>query len=205
VHQAVDRFEGFAERYAGFPPESPERLLRALAGAIVEEPPSAGGLVIDVGCGTGIFTRQMRPALPVGTSIVGIEPSSDMRCKAADTSDASGGVTYCDGLAEKPPIGTASARAVMAATAAHWFNRPAFYSESHRVLMPSGILAIVEHVRDEENSAAAAAAVDFLALGPPGPRNPAATILAGERIRPEVAPRLAVCSVRVTQRHGRDQ
>lgn len=163
MRPARERFKGFADRYAGSRPDYPERLLRTLVQAIVEQPPPAGGLVVDIGSGTGIFTRQLRALLPVSISIVGIEPASDMRRNAADISDVSAGVTYCDGTAEKLPISTASARAVVAATAAHWFDRPAFYSEAHRVLLPSGTLAIVEYVRDDENSPAAAAVVEFLA------------------------------------------
>jgi len=56
-----------------------------------------------------------------------------------------------------------SARAVVAATAAHWFRRPAFYAEAQRVLVPDGILAIVEYVRDREGSPIAAALIEFMA------------------------------------------
>jgi hypothetical protein len=56
-----------------------------------------------------------------------------------------------------------SARAVIAATAAHWFRRPAFYAEAQRVLVPDGILAIVQYVRDREGSRIAAALIEFMA------------------------------------------
>ena len=163
MHKTTERFQGSADRYAGFRPDYPERLLSALSVAIVEEPPPAGGVAVDVGSGTGIFTRQLRILLPAGTPIVGVEPASDMRRKAEASADVSSGITYVEGLAEKLPIQTGSARAVMAATAAHWFDRAAFYNEAHRVLMPSGVLAIIEYVRDDERSPAAAAVVDFLA------------------------------------------
>lgn len=162
MHKATERFQGSADRYAGFRPDYPERLLSALSRSIVEEPPPAGGMVVDVGSGTGIFTRQLRTLLPAGTPIVGVEPTSDMRHKADDSAAVSSGITYLDGLAEKLPIETESVRAVVAATAAHWFDRVAFYNEAHRILMPSGVLAIIEYVRDDERSPAAAAVVDFL-------------------------------------------
>ena len=41
------------------------------------------------------------------------------------------------------------------ATAAHWFDRPAFYAEAYRTLKPGGFLAIIEYVRDLHGSAAA--------------------------------------------------
>ncbi len=160
---ASERFQGAADRYASARPDYPERLLTALSGSIIEEPPAAGGVVVDVGSGTGTFTRQLRALLPVGVPIVGIEPASDMRSKADAMSAGVAGIAYRDGLARKLPIATRSARAVVAATAAHWFDRGEFFREAHRVLIPSGILAIVEYVRDTERSPAAAAVVKFLA------------------------------------------
>jgi SAM-dependent methyltransferase len=150
---ATDRFQGHADHYARFRPDYPERLLRSLARSIRHEPPPPGGLVVDVGSGTGIFTRQLRAVLPAGTPMLGIEPASDMRLKAG--SDVMEGIAYRDGTAEELPFDIASARAVVAATAAHWFDRPAFLAEAHRVLLPRGILAIVEYVRDETSPAAA--------------------------------------------------
>ena len=57
-------------------------------------------------------------------------------------------VEFRDGVAERLPFVAGVARAVVAATTAHWFERPAFYAKAHRILVPGGILAIVEYVRD---------------------------------------------------------
>ena len=163
MRHAIERFQGRADRYAGFRPDYPDRLLKALSDSILEEPPRAGGVVADVGSGTGIFTRQLRALLPARTAIVGIEPASDMRLKAEAASPHMAGITYLDGLAQRLPIQAETARAVVAATAAHWFDRPEFYKEARRVLIPPGILAIIEYVRDDAGSPAAAAVVEFLA------------------------------------------
>jgi ubiquinone/menaquinone biosynthesis C-methylase UbiE len=129
----------------------------------MDEPPPAGGVVADVGCGTGIFTRQLRTLLPDTVPILGIEPASDMRLSAQASAHSETGITYIGGTAEHLPLRAGTVRAVVAATAAHWFDRPAFCKEARRSLMPSGLLAIVEYVRDEETSMAAAAVIDFLA------------------------------------------
>jgi ubiquinone/menaquinone biosynthesis C-methylase UbiE len=163
LDQITERFQGHADRYATFRPEYPEALVKTLSQAIVAEPPPSGGMVLDIGSGTGIFTRQLRALLPPDTPIIGIEPASDMRRKAEDMSAHAAGITYLDGLAQQLPFEAANARAVVAATAAHWFERPPFYHEAHRILLPSGILAIIEYVRDDQGSPAAAAVVDFLA------------------------------------------
>jgi SAM-dependent methyltransferase len=160
---SAQRFQGWSGRYAAFRPTYPEPLLRTLSHLIVEEPFLSGGFVADVGSGTGIFTRQLRALLPDTIPIVGIEPASDMRQTANGTSPPQSGVLYIGGTAEKLPLANGSVRAVVAATAAHWFDRPLFYREAHRSLMPSGLMAIVEYVRDTGASPAAAAVVDFLA------------------------------------------
>jgi SAM-dependent methyltransferase len=132
-----------------------------LAGKIAPVLVRSGHPVLDVGSGTGIFTRQLAAALQVNP-VIGIEPSAPMRARAEAEQDH-GSITYLDGVAERLPFEDATARAVVAATAAHWFDRPAFYREAARVLVPGGIFAIVEYVRDEASSAAARAVVKFLA------------------------------------------
>jgi ubiquinone/menaquinone biosynthesis C-methylase UbiE len=117
--------------------------------------------ILDVGSGTGIFTRQLAAHLPAESRLVGIEPSTKMREQAeADTHYPS--ILYRDGAAEHLPVNNASTRAVVAATAAHWFERSSFYSEARRVLVAGGLLCIIEYVRDEASSAAARAVVQFL-------------------------------------------
>jgi ubiquinone/menaquinone biosynthesis C-methylase UbiE len=137
-------------------------LLSFLSQLILSEPSGTEGHVVDVGSGTGIFTRQLRALLPAVTPIVGIEPAPDMRLTAEAMSSGIPGSSYVDGLAQRLLIPSGQARAVVAATAAHWFDRPLFYEEARRVLPPWGLLAIVEYVRDVEGSPAAAVVVDFL-------------------------------------------
>jgi SAM-dependent methyltransferase len=85
-----------------------------------------------------------------------------MRAHAvAETADDTG-LAFCDGVAEHLPFVCDAARAVVAATAAHWFDRPAFYAEARRILVPDGIIAIVEYVRDQAGSPLAAALIEFM-------------------------------------------
>ncbi|MFB9948863.1 class I SAM-dependent methyltransferase [Rhizobium puerariae] len=156
-----DRFQTASDRYAQFRPRYPDSIVRRVAGRIVAVPVESALPVLDVGSGTGIFTRQLAAALPQGMPIIGIEPSFRMR-EQAMVQPASLSVFYRDGNAEHLPVEDGGARGVVAATAAHWFDRPAFYREAARALPSGGILAIVEYVRDEQ-SPAACAVVDFLA------------------------------------------
>ncbi|MCX8996980.1 class I SAM-dependent methyltransferase [Rhizobiaceae bacterium BDR2-2] len=156
------RFDANAGGYARFRPDYPPSILDPLSRAIAAVPGAITLPVIDVGSGTGIFTRQLAASLPESVPVVGVEPSAAMRSEAGSAPDTDARISYVDGVAEKLPAGDASVRAVVAATAAHWFDRPAFYREAHRVLVPSGVLAIVEYVRDVANSPAAAAIEAFL-------------------------------------------
>jgi SAM-dependent methyltransferase len=85
-----------------------------------------------------------------------------MRAQAVAETTGDMDVEFRDGVAEHLPFDAGAARAVVAATAAHWFERPAFYAEAHRILVPGGILAIVEYVRDREDSPIAAALIEFM-------------------------------------------
>ncbi len=124
-------------------------------------PAPADAPVLDVGSGTGIFTRHLAEALPPDVAVLGVEPSADMRDTAARRNGPAN-VHYVRGFAEKLPVDDGAARAVIAATAAHWFDRPAFYAEAARKLCPGGVLAIIQYIRDAENGPAPKAVEDFL-------------------------------------------
>jgi SAM-dependent methyltransferase len=59
------------------------------------------------------------------------------------------GVPITAGTAEAMPLEDASADAVVASQAFHWFDPVAAPREIHRVLTPNGALGLVWHVRDE--------------------------------------------------------
>ncbi len=159
--QETRRYDRLAEQYSQHRPRYPDRLISHLAAIIAEAP--ASDLVVDVGAGTGIFTRQHRAALPDEIRIVGNEPSPSMRAQAvAETTDDTG-LAFSEGVAEHMPFAGDAARAVVAAAAAHWFDRPAFYAEARRILVPAGVIAIVEYVRDQAGSRLAAALIEFMA------------------------------------------
>src|SRR5882672_8908159 len=75
--QDTRRYDRLAEQYSRYRPRYPGRLISHLAAIIAEAP--ASDLVVDVGAGTGIFTRQLRAVLPDEIRIIGIEPSPSMR------------------------------------------------------------------------------------------------------------------------------
>ena len=157
-----DRFATHTQDYARFRPAYPQALLQRLRDLIVSTACAPTLPVVDVGSGTGIFTRQLSGVLPPDMAVIGVEPSDAMRGEALKNEDGVS-VRYVSGTAERLPFADCAVRAVTAATAAHWFDRDAFYPQARRILASSGVLAIAEYVRDVEASPAAAALEAFLA------------------------------------------
>lgn len=145
-------FEGLTENYRAFRPDYPDATLESLrdhvrAGATDARPEP--WLLLDVGAGTGISTRALRAVFGPDPRVVGVEPGHDMRDTAAAQAD---GVEYVDARAEEIPFPDASAALVLTAQAVHWFDRPAFYAESARLLAPGGTLAVLNNNRDLDNA-----------------------------------------------------
>jgi SAM-dependent methyltransferase len=147
-------FSGLSQHYQRYRPDYPPEVT-ATAIAFLE----AGGqtcdadlLAIDVGSGTGISTRAWRRALGGTCRIIGIDPGEDMCREAVASTPAEERIKYLIGTAEALPIASGAAGLVTAAQAAHWFNRPRFYSEAHRLLRPAGVIAIMCNNRDWTDS-----------------------------------------------------
>lgn len=118
-------------------------------------------VAVDIGAGTGIFTRQLANILDDTWSIIGIEPGEAMRREAI----AAGNdfhVKYACGTAEQIPFAAGSIDLITVAQAAHWFNREMFYPETLRVLRNEGHLIIVQNNRDWLNSPFLNSYEDFL-------------------------------------------
>jgi SAM-dependent methyltransferase len=98
---------------------------------------------LDLGAGTGIFTRQI---LPYVGSLVAVEPSAPMRETLASTTP---GVEVLDGRDVAIPLGDASVDAVFVAQAFHWFDAPRALVEIRRVLRADGALGLIWNERDE--------------------------------------------------------
>ncbi len=104
---------------------------------------ASASIVLDVGAGTGKFTRQLAPS---GARLLAVEPVAGMREKLAS---ALPGVEALEGTAEAIPLPAASVDAVTVAQAFHWFRGRKALAELRRVLKPGGGLALIWNVRQE--------------------------------------------------------
>jgi SAM-dependent methyltransferase len=98
---------------------------------------------VDVGAGTGKLTRQLVAA---GHDVVAVEPLPEM---LSQLRIAVPEARALEGSAEAIPLPDASADAVIAAQAFHWFDHAQALPEIVRVLRPGGVLALVWNMRDD--------------------------------------------------------
>jgi SAM-dependent methyltransferase len=129
-------FGTVAEAYERARPGYPAEAVRWLLG-------DAGVTVVDVGAGTGKLTRQLVAA---GHDVVAVEPLPEMLAQLQGVVPQARAVS---GSAEAIPLPPASADAVVAAQAFHWFDHERALREMARVLRPGGVLALSWNMRDD--------------------------------------------------------
>ena len=93
--------------------------------------------VLDVGCGTGIFSTRMADEL--GAEVIGVDFSEQMLEQASRRSTA---VDWTRGDATRLPVADASVDAVVCTEAFHWFDQEAALGEFARVSRDGGLLLI---------------------------------------------------------------
>ncbi|XP_017276120.1 putative methyltransferase DDB_G0268948 [Kryptolebias marmoratus] len=96
-------------------------------------------LAVDLGCGTGQFTRLLAPHFK---EVVGMDVSEN-QVEEARTVPGYPNITYRQGTAEQLPFGDGTVDLLTAASAAHWFDQSKFLPEANRVLKPGGCIALL--------------------------------------------------------------
>ena len=141
VHRtALSGYAAGAENYAKGRPDYPPALHEWLRDAVGIGP---GATVVDLGAGTGKFTRLL---VATGAAVTAVEPVAEMLARLeTDIPEATG----VQGTATAMPLPDASADAVVCAQAFHWFASTEALDEIVRVLEPGGRLALVWNLRDK--------------------------------------------------------
>jgi SAM-dependent methyltransferase len=142
VHRAAATgFADGADIYAASRPAYPGEALDWLRDRMAI---GSGSRVVEVGAGTGLFTRLL---LETGAAVVATDPVPEMLAHLASTLPGAGTAVA---TAEALPITNGSVDAVVCATAFHWFATPQALAEFRRVLRPGGALGLIWNVRDNE-------------------------------------------------------
>src|SRR5437879_490551 len=141
----ANRFHGLAQVYARCRPGYPA----AAINFIMERCGLGNGsLVVDVGSGTGISARLFAER---GMRVLGIEPNGEMRASAEAAAMPAGVAApiYRDGTASATGLPDASADAVLAAQAFHWFEPEAALRGFRRILKLWGWAILLWNERDD--------------------------------------------------------
>lgn len=126
-------FTGLANDYSQHRPDYCPSVLKALLGLLDKLTTEVD--FVDVGAGTGIWTRMVHNAGV--NSVTAVEPNEDMRnIGIADSQHTS--VRWLAGSAEATGLPSGSADWLSMASSFHWANFDTATREFHRVLRPGG-------------------------------------------------------------------
>ena len=130
-------FGSIAEDYDGLRPQAPREAVDWLV------PPDCQ-VAVDVGAGTGLFTRTL---VGRAAQVIAVEPDARMRTVLAARSP---GVRAVEGRGESIPLPDAAADAVFVSSAWHWMDHEKAVPEIGRVLRDGGRLGLIWTSRDRE-------------------------------------------------------
>lgn len=129
------RFSGFADLYDAVRPTPPHVLADVISRYAGGQP----AVTVDIGSGTGLSTRW---AATWSASVIGVEPSDDMRERAAALSGAT--IRYVAGWSNDTGLADSSADVVLAVQALHWMDPVSTFTEVARILRPGGVFAAID-------------------------------------------------------------
>lgn len=135
----LSRFSDRAADYAQYRPSYPAAVIATILDGL-DDP--TGLVAADIGAGTGISARLLAEH---GVHVLAIEPNAAMRQAATPHSL----VEFREATAEQTNLEDASVDLVVCFQAFHWFNPTQSLLEFHRILKPSGRVALVWSERDE--------------------------------------------------------
>ena len=130
------RFSGFADLYDSVRPVPPS----VFADVITMYAGTRPAVAVDLGSGTGLSTRW---AAGWAGKVIGVEPSDDMRLRAAAASvDAN--IRYVAGWSHATGLHDDSADVVLVVQALHWMEPSSTFDEVARILRPGGVFVALD-------------------------------------------------------------
>lgn len=131
----------YAAGRPGYAPELSQFLIQ-------QAPPEQYPVAADVGSGTGIFSAEL---IRLGYQVYGVETTVSMREKAEQALGGNPAFHSVAATAEQSTLPDRSMDLITAASAFHWFDKPKFQLECHRILKPGGQVFVLINARSEED------------------------------------------------------
>ncbi|XP_075463370.1 putative methyltransferase DDB_G0268948 isoform X3 [Ascaphus truei] len=128
----------YSAHYQKYMLPASEKMVQMMLSYLITKKGKPFELAVDVGCGTGRYTR---PVAAHFEKVIGID-ISESQINEARRSTSEDNVLYHTSPAEELPVKDASVDLVFAGLAAHWFIIDKFMQEAARVLKPGGCLAL---------------------------------------------------------------
>ncbi|MBQ1030403.1 class I SAM-dependent methyltransferase [Micromonospora parva] len=126
-------FTGLAENYSAYRSGYSPAVRAAILGLLGRDPGELDA--VDVGAGTGIWSRMLAEA--AFRSVIAVEPNDDMRGVGQRDSEGTG-ITWRVGSGEATGLDSGSADLVTMASSFHWVDFDKGTEEFRRVLRPGG-------------------------------------------------------------------
>ncbi len=140
-------FTGLAGDYSDYRPDYAPMVLRAILGASGQSPAAIDA--VDVGAGTGIWTRML--AGSGLRSVTAVEPNADMRGRG-QYHPGNRQIAWHNGSGEATGLAANSADLLTMASSFHWVDFELGTAEFIRVLRPGGTFAALWNPRYIENN-----------------------------------------------------
>jgi len=128
---------GFADIYNCARPSCPEKAVEYILNYMQKTP----SLVIDLGCGTGLSSLIWKD---IAKSVIGVEPSADMRKKAEENSAGIKNISYISAFAHETGLESQIADVITCSQSFHWMPPEPTLKEVDRLLKDNGIFAVYD-------------------------------------------------------------
>lgn len=150
-------FTGLAENYSKYRPSYSQTVLNSILN-LFKQPINKLNFV-DIGAGTGIWTRLLACSNP--HSIIGVEPNEDM-LNAAKKDSLDLDINWLQADAEKTNLPSSSADLISMASSFHWTDFETTLAEFHRILKTNGYFVALWNPRNLTNNLLLLEIEDFL-------------------------------------------